>query len=64
MRFGSLCQLPNSWSGPSYVVACAPHVRHFIMHVRRASHRRAAAEMLRSATIVSFASSRGAVPES
>ena len=32
------CRLTSSWSGPSYGVACAPHVRHFIVHTRRAGH--------------------------
>jgi hypothetical protein len=31
-------RLTSSWSGPSHVVACAPHVRHFIVHTRRAGH--------------------------
>ncbi len=31
-------RLTSSWSGPSYGVACAPHVRHFIVHMRRAGH--------------------------
>ena len=31
-------RLTSSWSGPSYGVASAPHVRHFIVHTRRAGH--------------------------
>src|SRR5688572_31748567 len=31
-------RLTSSWSGPSYGVTCAPHVRHFIVHTRRAGH--------------------------
>src|SRR5512134_2548297 len=31
-------RLTCSWSGPSYGVTCAPHVRHFIVHTRRAGH--------------------------
>jgi hypothetical protein len=31
-------ELPNSSRDRSYVVACAPHVRHFIVHTRRAGH--------------------------
>src|SRR5688572_26264689 len=29
-------RLTSSWSGPSYGVTCAPPVRHFIVHTRRA----------------------------
>src|SRR5512134_712775 len=31
-------RITSSWSGPLYGVACAPHVRHFIVHTRRAGH--------------------------
>ena len=33
--------MTSSWSGPSDGDTCAPHVRHFIVHMRRASRRRA-----------------------
>jgi hypothetical protein len=29
-------RITSSWSGPSYGVRCVPHVRHFIVHTRRA----------------------------
>ena len=33
------CQrITSSWSGPSYGGAGAPHVRHFLVHTRRAGH--------------------------
>jgi hypothetical protein len=31
-------RITSSWSGPSYGGAGAPHVRHFIVHTRRAGH--------------------------